>query len=431
MSIIVVNSVALERGILKEIMQMGNASMDIAASTLGNCSEHFYDELRRNIYTAIVSLYEEDRNINSMIVLEKLKSTGKYNSLYREEFTRINTSKLTGEMTEACLMLLDYSSKRKIGNIFEGIIQKSSMENVSCNDLIDDIVKGIDDITNKNAIAESSSLDEVLSQTIEHIYNVKIAHENGTLLGTFPGFTGLMESIGALTGNQLIVLAGRPAQGKTAFALSMAIEMAKQVPVAFFSLEMDSEQLMMRVISREMKIPLGDLRSGKLTDRQLGILTGRSFCINELNLIIDDKSDLDLMLLRNKIRKYKHDSNIQAVVIDYLQLMTPPNARSREQEVGLMTRTLKKLSKIYNIPIIILAQLNRNIEQRGGNAIPQLSDLRESGSIEQDADIVMFIHDGSIHIAKQRQGATGVVPLHYDKTFTGFWDVGDADNTVS
>lgn len=324
MSIIVVNSVALERGILKEIMQMGNASMDIAASTLGNCSEHFYDELRRNIYTAIVSLYEEDRNINSMIVLEKLKSTGKYNSLYREEFTRINTSKLTGEMTEACLMLLDYSSKRKIGNIFEGIVQKSSMENISCNDLIDDIVKGIDVITNKNAISESSSLDEVLSQTIEHIYSVKTAHENGTMLGTFPGFTGLMESIGALTGNQLIVLAGRPAQGKTAFALSMAIEMAKHVPVAFFSLEMDSEQLMMRVISREMKIPLGDLRSGKLTDRQLGILTGRSFCINELNLIIDDKSDLDLMLLRNKIRKYKHDSNIQAVVIDYLQLMTPP-----------------------------------------------------------------------------------------------------------
>lgn len=430
MSTIVVNSIALERAILKEIMQSGNAAMDVVATILGANSDHFYDELRRNIYAAIVLLYEENRNINSIIVFEKLKAIGKFNSMYREEFTRINSVKITNEVTEACLMLLDYSSKRKIGQIFEGVVQKSTMENVTCQDLMDDIVKGMDDIVSKNAISETTSLPSIVSNTLSKIYETVDAELTGREIGTFPGFAGLKASIGNFTGNQLIVIAGRPAQGKTAFALSMALEMSKRFPIAFFSLEMDNEQLMLRVLSRELVIPLQNLRSGKLTDNDNNKLLARSSDICSYNLIIDDRSELDMMLLRNKIRKYVNESGIKAVIIDYLQLMTPPNARSREQEVSIMTRTLKKLSKIYDIPIIILAQLNRGVEQRGADAVPQLSDLRESGAIEQDADIVMFIHQGSIHVAKQRQGAVGVVPLDYNKTFTSFWDTSPAEITI-
>ena len=425
MSTINVHSIALERSVLKEMMMSGNSAVQQATSVLGTYLEHFYDENRRNIYKAILDLYEENRNITSMIVFEKIKSSGKYNSLYRDEFSRINTSKLSGDIIESCSMLLDYSNKRRIGEILTGVVQKATMENITYHHLIDDVTAGIDSIANNTIITTADSINNILSETIAHIKRVHVAYVNNEDLGINPGFKGLKDMIGCIEGNQLIVLAGRPAQGKTAFALSMAIEISRQVPIAFFSLEMDKKQLMARVISRETKVPLERIRKGNLGNIDKQAIASDN-TISELKLVIDDNSDLDLNMLRNKIRKYINDYNIQVVVIDYLQLMIAPNERSREQEVAKMTRTLKKLSKIYNIPIMILAQLNRGIEQRGEGAVPQLSDLRESGSIEQDADVVMFVHQGNIHVAKQRQGATGIVPLHYDKTFTGFWDIDTA-----
>ena len=421
MSTINVHSIALERSILKELMMSGNSAVEQASSVLGTYLEHFYDDSRRNIYKTILDLYDENRNITSMIVFEKLKSSGKYNSLYREEFSRINSSRISGDLIECCSMLLDYSNKRRIGDILTNVVQKATAENTTYHHLIDEITAGVDSIANNSIITTADSIDNILADTVNHIKKVHKAYVNNEDLGINPGFRALKNMIGCIEGNQLLVLAGRPAQGKTAFALSMAIEIARQVPIAFFSLEMDKKQLMARVISRENRVPLERIRKGNLTTEDKQAISDNNN-IKDLSLIIDDNSDLDLNMLRNKIRKYQNDYGIKVVIIDYLQLMIAPNERSREQEVAKMTRTLKKLSKIYDIPIMVLAQLNRNVEQRGEGATPMLSDLRESGSLEQDADVVMFVHQGNIHVAKQRQGTTGVVPLSYDKTFTGFWD---------
>lgn len=381
MSTINVHSIALERSILKELMMSGNSAVEQATSVLGTYLEHFYDDNRRNIYKTILDLYEENRNITSMIVFEKLKSSGKYNSLYREEFSRINSSRISGDLIECCSMLLDYSNKRRIGDILASVVQKATAENITYHHLIDEITAGVDSIANNSIITTADSIDNILTDTISHIKKVHKAYVNNEDLGINPGFKGLKNMIGCIEGNQLLVLAGRPAQGKTAFALSMAIEIAKQVPIAFFSLEMDKKQLMQRVISRENQVPLERIRKGNLTNDDKQAISDNTN-IKNLNLIIDDNSDLDLNMLRNKIRKYQNDYGIKVVVIDYLQLMIAPNERSREQEVAKMTRTLKKLSKIYDIPIMMLAQLNRGVEQRGEGAIPQLSDLRECISMD-------------------------------------------------
>ena len=406
MSTINVHSIALERSILKELMMSGNSAVEQATSVLGTYLEHFYDDNRRNIYKTILDLYEENRNITSMIVFEKLKSSGKYNSLYRDEFARINSARISGDLIECCSMLLDYSNKRRIGDILTSVVQKATAENTTYHHLIDEITTGIDSIANNSIITTADSIDNILNDTIGHIKRVHKAYINNEDLGINPGFKGLKNMIGCLEGNQLLVLAGRPAQGKTAFALSMAIEIAKQVPIAFFSLEMDKKQLMARVISRENQVPLERIRKGNLTNDDKQAISDNTN-IKDLRLIIDDNSDLDLNMLRNKIRKYQNDYGIKVVIIDYLQLMIAPNERSREQEVAKMTRTLKKLSKIYDIPIMILAQLNRGVEQRGEGAIPQLSDLRECISVDSS---FIYSYNG-IHNQKYKHEDIGLLSI--------------------
>lgn len=405
--------------------------MDASTSILGDVVDCFYDDTRKNIYKSMLALYNENRDIGQMLVFEKLKSMGYYNSVISEEYSRIISYKALTDMTEACTIILDYYNKRRLGELMSAASQEAAVDNNTYHTVIDRLSSGIDAIIGNTVAREITATPDIVVRTLDYIDELEYAARNNIELGILPAFKSLKEKIGWLEGNQLITIAGRPGEGKTALAVSMMIEIARRKPVLFFSLEMDEKQLMTRVLSRESGVGLEKMRKGTMSDIDKVYLEDASLRVSALKMHIDDSSDLDLMTLRNKLRKHKKEHGIQVVMIDYLQLITPPNEKSREQEVAKMTRTMKKLSKQFDIPIIILAQLNRGVENRGEGATPMLSDLRESGSIEQDSDIVMFVHKSAIHVAKQRQGSLGVVPLGYDKSLTSFYELPEESTSTS
>ena len=252
--------------------------------------------------------------------------------------------------------------------------------------------------------------------------------------------------------SDMIIIAARPSMGKTAFVLSMARNIAvnEGKGVAFFSLEMSSTQLMMRLLVAESQLSSADVRSGRLTTEQWNHLEVSAKPLAEAPIYIDDTPALPVSEFRSKVRKLKAQHDIQLVIIDYLQLMTGPKDTkgNREQEVAYISRTLKAVAKELNIPIIALSQLNRSAEAMGGSKRPQLSNLRESGAIEQDADIVAFIHrpeyyglteleDGTsteglaeLIVAKHRNGATDIIKMKFRKEFAQFGDFDPLDGAL-
>mgnify|MGYP000934312530 FL=1 len=269
------------------------------------------------------------------------------------------------------------------------------------------------------------------------------------LSGVPSGFTDLDRLTSGWQRSDLIIVAARPSMGKTAFVLSMARNMAvdHNVPVAFFSLEMSNIQLVNRLIVSESGLSSEKIRNGKITQDEWTQLTVKIKNLSEAKIFIDDTPALSIFEFRAKCRRLKAQHNIGVVVIDYLQLMTGPaeTKGNREQEVSTISRSLKAIAKELNVPILALSQLNRSVETRGGNKRPQLSDLRESGAIEQDADVVTFIHrpeyyglledeEGNstlgvaeIIVAKHRNGAVEDVKLRFQKEMARFSDLDFVD----
>ena len=289
------------------------------------------------------------------------------------------------------------------------------------------------------------SANDILRATIRQIE--KAAENDSRYSGVCTGFTELDNVTLGWQPSDLIIIAARPAMGKTAFTLTMARNMAVDydTPVAFFSLEMSSVQLMTRLVVAETGINGQTIRSGKLTPSEWKTLETNTKALGMAPLYIDDTPALSIFEFRSKVRRLKANNDIKVVVIDYLQLMTASgqgDKGNREQEVAFISRTLKGIAKELNIPIIALSQLNRATESRGGSKRPQLSDLRESGAIEQDADLVAFIHRPEYYgftagpgeepveglaefiLAKHRNGSVGDVKLRFIKDQAKFtnWD---------
>lgn len=290
-------------------------------------------------------------------------------------------------------------------------------------------------------------MDSIVKNAIAQIEEA--SKRTDGLSGVPTGFVGLDRLTSGWQPSDLIIVAARPAMGKTAFTLSMARNMSvdHKRPVAFFSLEMGAVQLVMRLIIGETGIESDKIKNGRLEPHEWAQLEVRIKDLTEAPLFIDDTPALSIFEFRSKARRLKTQHDIQIIIIDYLQLMVgPPETRgNREQEVSVISRSLKAIAKELNIPIIALSQLNRSVETRGGNKRPQLSDLRESGAIEQDADIVSFIHrpeyyghtedeDGNsligiaeIIIAKHRNGSVDDVRLRFQKEGAKFLDLEDSD----
>ncbi len=390
----------LEEAVLGAIMLEKNAFDAVIEILKPEC---FYVDAHQRIFNAMQSLANKSQPIDILTVAEELRS--------REELEMVGgpyyVTKLTNTVVSSAnidahaRIILQKFIQRELIRISGEIIGDAYEDSTDVFDLLDDAENKLFQITNNHLRKDYNSIDTVLVNTIKRIEDLRQRNEDVT--GVPSGFSGLDRVTYGWQNTDLIILAARPAVGKTAFALNLARNAAmhptKPTPVAMFSLEMSAGQLVQRILSAESEIWLEKIARGKMEEHEMKQLYARGIQrLSQAPLYIDDTPALNIFELRAKCRRLKNKHNIGMIIIDYLQLMSGTGDgrnSNREQEISNISRNLKGLAKELNIPIIALSQLSRAVEQRGakdGSRVPQLSDLRESGAIEQDADMVMFLY---------------------------------------
>ena len=442
-------AVELEEAVLGALMLEGDCITTVQEFL---SADAFYLDAHKTIFKAIEELSSENKPIDLLTVTEKLKKQKKLKEVGGAPFLAQLTQKVASAMNveyHSTIIAQKYVQRELIRASTE-IQRRSYDESTDVTDLIDYAEGEIFKVSEghiKRDIQDAALVFDKAMKAIEEAHA-----KGGTMNGVPTGFTHLDKLTLGWQPSDLIIIAARPSMGKTAFVLSMARNMTvdHEKAVAFFSLEMSAVQLMMRLIVAESGLSSSDIRSGKLTTEQWRHLEQTTRVLPTAPLFIDDTPALSIYELRSKARRLKAQHDIQIIIIDYLQLMTgnADTRGNREQEVASISRGLKAIAKELNIPIIALSQLNRSIESRSGLKRPQLSDLRESGAIEQDADIVAFIHrpeyfgftqdeDGQptagmaeIILAKHRNGATDTVKLRFRKEQARFLDY-DEDDMIS
>ncbi|WP_372474913.1 replicative DNA helicase [Capnocytophaga sp. ARDL2] len=357
----------------------------------------FYKEAHKYIYEAIFKLFRDSQPIDLLTVSTQLKKDGKLELAGGDYYLVTLTQKISSSAHiefHARIIIQKYI-QRSLIRVSSEIIEEAYDESTDVFDLIDSAESKFFEITQNNAKKSTETAQSLVAQAINRIQ--EIGRRDG-LSGLPTGFHKLDALTSGWQPSDMIVIAARPGMGKTAFVLSMArnIAVGAQKAVAVFSLEMSSVQLITRLISSETALSSEKLRTGKLEKHEWQQLSTKVKDLQEAPLYIDDTPSLSIFDLRAKARRLKQQHDIQLIIIDYLQLMTAggnsKGGGNREQEISTISRNLKALAKELDIPVIALSQLSRNVESRPGHKRPQLSDLRESGAIEQDADIVSFIY---------------------------------------
>lgn len=412
-------------------------------------AESFYKPEHRTIYAAINELSAELKPIDLYTVTERLKVQKKLTEVggaaYLAQLTQKVGSAANVEF-HAKIIAQKYVQRELIRSATE-IQRRSYDESTDVTELIGFAEGEIFKVAEGHVKRSVQSAHDILARALTQIEEA--SKNTSSINGVPSGFTAIDKVTLGWQLSDLVIIAARPSMGKTAFVLSMARNIAvdHERGVGFFSLEMSSVQLMMRLIIAETGLSGSDVKSGRLTPEQWRHLEAATKPLGAAPLYIDDTPALSVFEFRSKARRLKMHNNIEIIIIDYLQLMTggaSSNNGNREQEVAFISRTLKAIAKELNVPILALSQLNRSTELRGGSKRPQLSDLRESGAIEQDADIVAFIHrpeyygintteDGQptagmaeIILAKHRNGAVCDVNLRFLKDQARFADMDDA-----
>lgn len=399
----------------------------------------FYKPGHVEIFKAIISLFEKNEAADSITVVEELRRAGKLDSvggpLYISDLTMRVTSAANVEFHAK--IVLEKALLRSLISTSTEITSRAFNEQDDALDLLDVAENKIFQISEKRMKKTFVPMKEAVFSTMEMLESIHGKHSGVT--GVPSGFTALDSMTGGFQNSDMIIVAARPSMGKTAFVLSLArnaaIDHGKSV--GFFSLEMSAQQLVLRLICAEARVDAQSVRTGRLPEEQWRNLSTRIGKLYNAKIFIDDTPALSILELRAKARRLKAEHNISIIIIDYLQLMAgPKGAQSREQEISQISRSLKALAKEINIPVIALSQLNRAVETSNDKR-PMLSNLRESGAIEQDADVVLFIHrpekygltrdDGSsaegiaeIIIGKQRNGPTGEVELAFLNQYARF-----------
>lgn len=405
--------------------------------------ESFYEPTHQRIYEAIQGLGAAQRPIDMLTVTEQLRQNG----VLEEVGGPLYISQLTSRVASAAH--IEYHARivaqkylaRELISFASQIEAKAFDESNDVDDLLQEAEGRLFEISQRNVKKDVTQIDPVISQAIEQIQAA--ANRTSGLSGLESGYHDLDKLTSGWQPSDLIIIAARPAMGKTAFVLSMAKNMAinYNIPVAIFSLEMSNLQLVNRLISSTCEIEGEKIKSGRLTSSEWEQLLSRIKNLYSAPLYIDDTPSLSIFELRTKARRLVREHNVKFLIIDYLQLMNASGMRfgSREQEVSMISRSLKQLAKELNIPIVALSQLNRSVESRTDGKRPQLSDLRESGAIEQDADIVCFIHRPEYYlrsdtdangndirglaefiVAKHRSGSVDDVKLRFRPKFARF-----------
>lgn len=360
-------------------------------------SEVFYKPAHQYIYDAIFHLFNASEPIDLLTVSNQLKKDGRLEAAGGDYYLINLTQKVSSaaHVEFHARIILQKYIQRQLISISSEIIKNSYDETIDVFDLLDDAETKLFDITQGNLKKSSEAAENLVSQALKKIE--EISNKEG-MSGVPTGFTKVDAITSGWQPSDLVILAARPGMGKTAFVMSMAKNMAIDfgIPAAIFSLEMSSVQLITRMISSETGISSEKLRKGSLEAFEWEILNRKVKNLSEAPIFIDDTPSLSIFDLRAKARRLVSQHDVKIVIIDYLQLMTVGStgkgSGNREQEISTISRNLKALAKELNIPVIALSQLSRAVETRGGSKRPLLSDLRESGAIEQDADIVSFIY---------------------------------------
>lgn len=440
---VIPQALSFERAVLGALM-IDKGAIDNVANTIR--PEMFYKEQHQSIYEAMFALYAQDQPIDLLTVSDQLRANGKLEfaggSAYLASLT--NSVASAANIEYHARIVMERYVLRQLITVCSDITKDSFDQPKDVMAVLDKAESELFNIVESNFSRESKELTAVVKKAIEEIKEIQ--KSDNSFNGVPTGIRAIDEKIGGWQNSDLIILAGRPGMGKTSFVLSVArnaaIDFKKSV--ALFSLEMSATQLAHRLFAIESGIDSSKITKGKLNDPEWAQLMDRIGVLNTNKLIIDDTPQLSIFDLRAKCRRLKHRYNIDLIIIDYLQLMSgnsdDKGRGNREQEISQISRSLKALAKDLNVPVIALSQLSRQVEQRGGDKRPMLSDLRESGSIEQDADQVIFIYrpeyyditewkDGSstqgkaeIMISKNRHGSTDDIRVRFISRFTKFAD---------
>jgi len=423
-------------------------------------SSNFFDPMHQKIFSAIENLIYKGMLANPITLKNYFENEKDDINVpdYLVKITKFSTS--SRQAIEYSRIIYDMFVRRELIKISEGTIDSAKLKdlNISGQNIIENSEKLLFDLAEKGSSSTSLvKFDEALKFTIEMASNA-YKNEEG-IVGVPTGLTDLDDRLGGLHKSDLIIIAGRPSMGKTALATNIAFNAAKKLQesgkkssIAFFSLEMSSEQLSTRILAEQSRIKSNDIRRGKITDEQFDKFIETSKNISELPLFIDETPAISIAAVSNRARRIKRLFGLDMIVVDYIQLMRASNIKDgRVQEISEITQGLKAIAKELSLPVLALSQLSRQVEQRDDHK-PQLADLRESGSIEQDADVVMFVyregyylqrkepreatvehaewqakmnevaHLAQIIIGKQRHGPIGNVTLEFEERFTKFKD---------
>ena len=399
-------------------------------------SEHFYKSAHSLIFSAMAKLDKENEPIDTVSVVDALtksKDLDKVGGAYYISGL-IEVVPTTAHIERYIKIVIEKSILRNLIYLSNDISKEAYDDRKEVDDILEAVQKSIFGITQERLKKGFENIDPVLHKTFEKID--MIASHKGSVIGVPSGFSDLDVKTTGFQNGDLIIIAGRPGMGKTSFALNImrnaAIDSNKKI--GFFSLEMANDQLAMRLLCAEARVDSNLVRSGNLPKSQYKNLSLAVGPLSKSDIYLDDTPALSILELRAKARRLKNDVDADMIIVDYLQLMQGPRGvESRQQEIATISRSMKALAKELNIPIVALSQLSRAVEQRTGSKRPQLSDLRESGAIEQDADVVLFLFrpwvysrededDGKaeIIIAKQRNGPTGTVEATYINRYTRF-----------
>lgn len=400
--------------------------------------DDFYNSRFRILFSSIVSLYRENKPADLVTLTERLKENNVPEEVSSIEFISniISSVPTSANVKYYAEIVQQKALLRELIRTTEDITNRCYQDSGDINELMDDTERTVFQIVQSRSTSEDfTPINEVALETLENIQNA--ASSNGSITGISTGFRDLDYRTAGLQPSDLILIAARPSVGKTAFALNIAeyVAMVNHVPTAIFSLEMSKVQLAKRLISMNSKVDSQHIRTGTLEDDEWAKITESSIILGESSLVIDDTPGISIQELRTKCRKLKMERGLGLIIIDYLQLMSGSGSRniSRQQEISDISRSLKALAREVNCPVIALSQLSREVEKREDKR-PILSDLRESGAIEQDADVVMFLYrdeyynkDAStqkgvteVIIGKQRNGPTCTVKLKWLSQYTKF-----------
>lgn len=431
------HNIEAEQSILSAILIENNTLPEVLEIL---SDQDFYREAHRKIFKAMVELFEKNEPADLVTLTNLLKERGQLGSLGGASYLAelVDAVPMAVNAAHYAKIVQEKASLRRLIEQAAAITSRCFEDKGDVEEILDFAERSIFDISENKIKPSFYVLGDILTDTYKA---VEEAYENKLLVTGVPtGFRGLDEKTSGFQPGDLIIIAGRPSMGKTALALNVARNASLETgePAAIFSLEMSKEQLSLRMLSAEARIDSSRMRGGFLSEGDLARINRAAGALYDIPLYIDDSPAISALEIRAKARRMKMDKGVGIVIVDYLQLMRGrASAERRDLEISEISRSLKALAKELNIPVVALSQLNRKVEDRT-NKRPILSDLRESGAIEQDADVILFIYRDEVYhkeednpnkgiaeliLAKQRNGPIGAVKLAFLETYTRFEDL--------